>query len=162
GTLAPVPGSPFTGGASNGLFPITVDPTGKFAYVPNSASGGVSAFAIDGTTGTLTASPGSPFAATLPISVTVEPTGKFAYVVNNSCGFPADGTVTGFNINGSNGSLTQIGLPFSAGGCPQPTTMHPGGKFAYVMTQQSPSILGYAIDGVNGTLSPIPGSPFET
>ena len=156
GFLSSVPGSPFPAGS---LFPITVDPTGKFAYASD-PSAGVLAFAIDGTTGTLTPIPGSPFPALLAISVTIDPASKFAYVVDNSCGFPADGTVTGFTIDGSSGALTQIGSPFPAGSCPQSMTMHPTGKFAYVVPANS-GLLGYAIDGATGTLSPVPGSPFQ-
>lgn len=154
GSLAPVPGTPPSGGD---LFHITIDPTGKFAYVPD-PSAGVLAFAIDGTTGTLTPIPGSPFPALLAISVTIDPASKFAYVVDNSCGFPADGTVTGFTID-SSGALTQIGSPFPAGGCPQSMTMHPTGRFTYVVTPGS--VLGYSIDGTTGALSAGPGSPFQ-
>jgi DNA-binding beta-propeller fold protein YncE len=49
-----------------------VDPTGKFAYVANYGAGNVSGFAINSTTGALTAVSGSPFAAgTNPVSVAV-------------------------------------------------------------------------------------------
>jgi len=157
GSLAPVPGTPSSGGS---LFPVTVDTTGKFAYVPE-PSGDVLAFTIDSTTGTLTPIPGSPFPAAVAISVTIDPASKFAYAVDNSCGFPADGAVTGFTINGLSGALTQIGSPFPAGGCPQSMTMHPTGRFVYVVTVQPPSIIGYAINGTSGALSPVPGSPFQ-
>jgi 6-phosphogluconolactonase (cycloisomerase 2 family) len=58
GALTQIAGSPFTAG--NGLISITVEPKGKFAYV---AAGSfttdynILSFAIDGTTGTLTAAP---------------------------------------------------------------------------------------------------------
>ena len=62
---------------------VTVDPTGKFAYVANTGSNTVSAYAIDAATGTFAEVTGSPFAAgTAPISVTVDPAGKSAYVAN--------------------------------------------------------------------------------
>src|SRR6202166_2901446 len=82
-----------TGGASPQS--ITVDPTGKFAYVANGGAfevtgGSVSMYTISPTTGALTSggtidapcgpppSPGS----CAPYSVAVDPSGKFAYVAN--------------------------------------------------------------------------------
>ena len=51
---------------------------GQFAYVANFESNNVSAYSIDGSNGTLTPIPGSPFAAgSNPISVAVAPTGQF-------------------------------------------------------------------------------------
>jgi len=70
GALSPLPASPF----AVGTFPvaISIDPSGKFAYVANSHGNNISAYTIDGTTGNLTAIPGSPFAAGVsPISVAI-------------------------------------------------------------------------------------------
>ncbi len=78
--------SPWASGRGGNRIPdsVTVDPSGKFAYVANSGSSNVSAYTINATTGALTAVPGSPFAAgTTPVSVTVDPSGKFAYVANS-------------------------------------------------------------------------------
>jgi 6-phosphogluconolactonase len=60
---------------------------GQFVYVANGGgSNNVSAYKI-GLNGSLTAIPGSPFAArNLPSSMGVDPNGKFAYVVNESSG----------------------------------------------------------------------------
>jgi 6-phosphogluconolactonase len=55
-------GSPF---ASSQPSSIAVDPTGKFAYVANSVTNTVSAFAIAPTSGALTPISGSPFPAGL-------------------------------------------------------------------------------------------------
>jgi DNA-binding beta-propeller fold protein YncE len=59
--LTNVSGSPFPAGA--GPLAVTVDPTGKFAYVANNGSHNVSAFSIDATSGGLFTVAGSPFAA---------------------------------------------------------------------------------------------------
>jgi 6-phosphogluconolactonase len=54
---------------------MSVDPSGKFAYVANQITNNVSGYNIDAASGSLTAITNSPFAAgTLPISVTT--TGK--------------------------------------------------------------------------------------
>ena len=61
GTLTAIARSPFEAG----LLPrtLTVDPSGKFAYVANSGDRTVSGYAIDPVTGALAGLAGSPFAA---------------------------------------------------------------------------------------------------
>ncbi|HJY77042.1 MAG TPA: beta-propeller fold lactonase family protein [Burkholderiales bacterium] len=49
--------------AGTGPQSVTVDPSGKFAYVANNASNNISAYTIDPSSGALTALPSSPFAA---------------------------------------------------------------------------------------------------
>jgi DNA-binding beta-propeller fold protein YncE len=65
GALSQLTNSPFPAGS--GPQSVAVDPSGKFAYVANQsagfASGTVSAYKIDSTTGALSSVPGSPFAA---------------------------------------------------------------------------------------------------
>ncbi|MBI3656077.1 MAG: beta-propeller fold lactonase family protein, partial [Acidobacteria bacterium] len=87
GVLTPVDGSPFPAGTSPSS--VTVDPTGRFAYVANRGSDNVSAYTIDPATGALTQIASSPFpAGSRPLSVTVDPTGQFAYEAN--CGGTPD------------------------------------------------------------------------
>jgi DNA-binding beta-propeller fold protein YncE len=163
GALTPVPGSPFPAGS----FPVsvTVDPTGKFAYVVNVFSNGVfgavSAFSIS-SNGALTPVPGSPFPAGLvPESLAVDPTGKFAYVANLSSFTSGFGAVSAFSI-GSNGALTPVpGSPFPAGFHPLSVTVDPIAKFAYVANEFDNNVSAYSI-GSNGALTPVPGSPFAT
>jgi len=61
GALTQFAGSPFAAGT--GSVSITVDPSGKLAYVANLSSNNVSAYDINANTGVLTALAGSPFAA---------------------------------------------------------------------------------------------------
>jgi 6-phosphogluconolactonase (cycloisomerase 2 family) len=69
GALTPVSGSPFTAGVQPES--VTVDLTGKFAYVANQG-GTVSAYSIDASSGALSAISGSPFpAGTTPFSIVV-------------------------------------------------------------------------------------------
>ena len=143
---------------------MTVDPTGKFAYVVNvfinGVSGAVSAFSIS-SNGALTPVPGSPFPAGLvPESLAVDPTGKFAYVANlKSLSFSFFGAVSAFGI-GSNGALTPVpGSPFPAGFNPHSVAVDHTGKFAYVANEFSNNVSAFSI-GSNGALTPVPGSPF--
>jgi 6-phosphogluconolactonase (cycloisomerase 2 family) len=69
GALTQITGSPFPAGTNPSS--VTVDPTGKFAYVPNLYDNTISAYTINATTGALTQITGSPFpAGTQPQSVT--------------------------------------------------------------------------------------------
>ena len=128
GGLTPVPGSPFAAGVTPDW--VAVDPSGKFAYVADycgigfCASGTVSAFTIDSTTGALTPVPGSPYAAgTVPNTVAVDPSGKFVYVANEcAVDYCASGigSVSAFAIDSASGALTPVlGSPFAAGERPK-------------------------------------------
>jgi len=84
---------------------ITVDPSGKYAYVANYLDGTVSEYTI-GNTGALTtmATPtvGIPSTTAHPLSITTDPSGKYVYVANSG-----DGTVSKYTI-GTTGVLTLL------------------------------------------------------
>ena len=108
-------GSPFAAGTNP--VSVTVDPTGKFAYVANATvPGTVSAYFINAT-GALT-SASTVVAGNYPISVTVDPSGQFAYVANLY-----SGTVSAYTITATTGVLTAVtGSPFAAGTNPVSVT----------------------------------------
>ena len=151
GALTPITGSPVVTGV--GPESVTVDPTGKYAYVAD-RSGGVSEYTIDATTGTLTPITGSPVAAGFdPHSVIVDPTGKYAYVANHG------GGVSEYAIDAATGALTPItGSPVAAGTNPSSVTVDPTGKYAYVANYGG-GVSEYTIDATTGALTPITGSP---
>lgn len=137
--------------ADFGPHAVSVDPSGKFAYVANDGAfevtgGSVSMYTINATTGALTsagtidapcAPPPSP-GSCAPYSVAVDPSGKFAYVANEG-GF-APTSVSMYTINGTNGALTFIGMiAVGGGGRAISVTVHPTGKFAYVATECAPA-----------------------
>jgi 6-phosphogluconolactonase len=128
----------------------------QFAYVANFNSNNVSGYAIDPSTGALTAIAGSPFAAgSFPRWVAVDPSGKFVYVVNEG-----DKNVSGYTIDPSTGALTAIaGSSFTTGGDPRSMAVDPSGKFAYVADFIG-NVLGYTINPSTGALTTIAGSPF--
>jgi 6-phosphogluconolactonase (cycloisomerase 2 family) len=156
GALTAVAGSPFAAGSSP--FSVTVDPSGKFAYVANYWSNDVSAFTINAATGALTPVAGSPFAAGSPVaagiprpaSVTVDPSGKFAFVANFN---DRPSSVSAFTIDAATGALTQVlNSPFPAGNGPIFVTVHPSGQFAYVANANSNDISTYTVATGNGAL----------
>jgi 6-phosphogluconolactonase (cycloisomerase 2 family) len=159
-----------SGTCAGGVNPqsITVDPTGKFAYVANegcsdTVDGSVSMYTINPTDGTLT-SAGPPVTSgdVGADSVAVDPSGKFVYVANWGDGDTA-GSVSMYAINGTTGILTPTGTigapcapPPSPGGCaPWSLAVHPSGKFVYVANEGGftpTSVSMYAIDANTGVL----------
>jgi YVTN family beta-propeller protein len=125
---------------------VAVDPSGKFAYVPNFGSNDVSMYAIDATTGAL-ASIGTIAAGTSPASVAVDPAGKFAYVPNFN-----SNDVSMYTIDATTGTLASIGT-IAAGTDPFSVAVDPAGKFVYV-ANWSGSVSMYTIDATTGVLTP--------
>jgi 6-phosphogluconolactonase len=159
GALTQVEGSPFpTGGATPaGIENMAFDPAGKFAYVTNVNSGTISIFAIDPTSGALSAIQGSPFQDPdgAPYPATVDPAGKFLYVGN-----VGGNNISVFAINPISGAITPIaGSPFPAGSYPSYMVIDQTGKFAYMTNSQSNNISAYTI-ARSGALTPVAGSPF--
>jgi 6-phosphogluconolactonase len=169
GALTQVEGSPFAAGPEP--WGVAVDPTGRFAYVTNvsdgstfaypthvastTASGSVSAYAIDARSGALRQVKGSPFASggIEPWEMTVGPAGKFAYVTN----FYSD-NVCVYAIDAKSGALTQ-GSPFGTGADPAEVTVDPSARFAYVANGGDESVSAYTINR-SGVLTQVQGSPF--
>jgi 6-phosphogluconolactonase (cycloisomerase 2 family) len=139
GTLTSA-GPPVTTG-DFGADSVAVDPSGKFVYVANwgesDTAGSISAYTINGTTGTLTltgtiqapcAPPPSPGGCS-PWSVAVDPSGRFAYVANEGGFTPTSTSIA--TINPATGTLTFTGA-IAAGGRATSVTVDPTGKFVYV------------------------------
>ncbi len=113
GALVRVSGSPWPAGRRpSGM---TVDPSGRFAYVVNVESDDVSAYAIDAVTGALTPVAGSPSrAGTRPASVAVDPSGRFLYVANSG-----SNNISAYAIDTTTGALRPLARsPFKAGSEP--------------------------------------------
>jgi 6-phosphogluconolactonase len=152
--------------AGTGPQSISVDPTGKFAYVANFLSNDVSAYTI-ASTGALTQVDcgGGPTCDTVnslpknfkagmgPGSVTVDPTGKFVYVANQGDRVNP-GTVSAYTIDSSTGALTSVSPDVSAGVAPGSVTVTVdslGNEFAYVANWGSGDVSAYTIDTIGGT-----------
>ena len=127
GGLAPVSGSPF--GSGTGFSGVAAHPSGLFLYasdlncVDNGPSNWLYGYAIDSSSGALTAIDGSPFA--LPGSsgcyydedVAAEASGNFVYTVDANYGAAA------YKVNQSTGALTLASGSFSSPGAETLTTV---------------------------------------
>jgi 6-phosphogluconolactonase (cycloisomerase 2 family) len=147
-----------SGGGSGSGGTTTTTPTAKFAFVANGANntgtGTVSAYTVNTSSGALTATSGSPFAAaTGPNSIVADAAGKFVYVANQS------GGVSAYTVNRSTGVLTAItGSPFPTGSAPAGIAIDPAAKFLYVANAGSSNISGYSIDPTSGALTAFSGT----
>jgi len=135
--------------------PMTRVMATAFAFVSNSGSGTVSAFAIS-PTGSL--SPvSSPVASGAGAEfMAMDTVHKFLFVANQGAG-----NVSAFSVNTATGMLTPVpGSPFAAGSAPLGIAVDPMGNFVFVANQNDSTISGFSINSMSGALTPIPGSPF--
>jgi YVTN family beta-propeller protein len=138
---------------------VAVDPSGKFAYVPNGGgeSNGVAMYTINAKTGALTSTGMIPVGG-FAVSVAVHPSGKFAYAANANNTPGLAGNVSMYTINATTGALTSIGT-VAAGTIfePNPIAMgvDPTGKFAYVANSGSNDVSMYSINTTTGILTSI-------
>jgi 6-phosphogluconolactonase (cycloisomerase 2 family) len=156
---------------------VTIDPSGRFAYVANAASNDATAYLINVATGALIkincvagggvvcgATDPSNFAAgTTPISFTIEATGRFAYVTHGSLGndisafaLGANGVLTKINCVAGGGVVCGATDPtnFAAGGHPAVVAVNPSSNHAYAANTFGDDVTAYDIDG-NGMLAAI-------
>jgi len=147
---------------------VTVDPSGKFAYVASSGNvwdidfGSVVTYTINPSTGALTSTTGGINGTGINgtpeffNSVAVDPSGKFAYAADGGA-FPAGSfgglsSVSMYTINSTTGALTSTGM-IAAGAGPDSVAVDPAGKFAYVTNFESNDVSMYTIDATTGALA---------
>jgi YVTN family beta-propeller protein len=148
---------------------VTVDPSGKFAYVASSgdaetSDGSVAIYTINATTGALTSTTGGLIGTGVNgtpdffNSTTFDPSGKFAYAAEGGAfpagGFGSSSSVSMFTVNSTTGALTSIGM-IAAGAGPDSVAVDPSGMFAYVPNFGSNDVSMYTIDTTTGALASI-------
>ena len=135
-------------------YAIAVTPNGAFVYTANSGAADISIFAVNATTGAVTAAgTASTGVGSAPYGITVDPSGLFVLAADS-----AGGTLVVFQINQTTGALTQVaGSPFATapapGANPSSVTVDPSDQFVYATNQFNPTL------GLAGyTFNPAPGS----
>lgn len=160
-SLAAVPGSPFVVPANGQPISLTMDGTGSFLYAPL-ISGGIAGFGVNGSTGALSDLGGSPFVTSeQPFTLAADSSGKYLYAIDAV----SSNAIEVFGIGGATGALTAInGSPFTTPAALNSLAIDPSGKFVYATvnttTLADSSILGFAIDASNGSISALPTSPY--
>ena len=148
-------GSPFPTGSEP--YSVAFSPGGGLLATANWGDNTVSVFAVNQTSGVLTAVSGSPFATgSGPQSVAFSPGGGLLATANIG-----GNSVSVFAVNQATGALTAVsGSPFATGSSPSSVAFSPGGGLLAVANQNSDSV--FAVDQTSGVLTAVAGSPFST
>jgi 6-phosphogluconolactonase (cycloisomerase 2 family) len=175
GALAAVSGT-YYATAGNMRGGVLVHPSGKYLYAVASGSTTVNAtihaFAIDQTTGALTAVSGSPFDASggglvkSPYGVAVDPTGAYLFTKGEAAAADTN-YMAGFTVDVATGALTvmpssPIG-PFPGRDSYRGLCFHPTLNVLYTaFFQSSTADAGaFSLDLATGGLTGLTGSPFS-
>lgn len=141
---------------------VAVHPSGKFVYGTDELNNRIAMFAVDGTTGVLTATtPATADTGVAPHFIAVHPNGRFAYVANTD-----EDTIGVYSIDQTTGVLTEIPenrfvLPATAA-IPFILAVDPKGEFAYLGSTGagSQNVSAFAIDSGTGALTLL-GTPLS-
>jgi 6-phosphogluconolactonase len=136
--------SPFPAGTAPAA--ITIDPSGRFAFVLNQTSKDLWVYTIDPSAGTLTTVTGSPFpvaALTTPSILAVDPLGRFVWA-GDSTGFLA------FVLDSTAGFLTPSGSLLGPA-LANSMSIDPTGRFAFFPTSTG-TVQTYSI-GTTGAVA---------
>lgn len=136
---------------------VAFDPDGRFAFVADLGLDKIMAYRFDSTTGKLT--PHDPAFTPLepgsgPRGIVFRPDGRFAYVLNE-----LNSTVVAFSYDPQAGLLKELGsestLPgyYDGPNKAAEIAMHPSGQYLFSSNDGHNSIVLYAIDADEGTLS---------
>jgi 6-phosphogluconolactonase len=133
---------------------VTVDRTGKFLFVPLFQGSNVLVFALagDGSIGALTAMHS---AGTNAHIVRLDPSNRFALVP-----YLGSDLIAQYRFDDRDGTLVPNDPPFvkladKAG--PRHIDFHPNGKWVYLVTETSGTVVAFAFDKDKGTLAAIDG-----
>ncbi len=138
---------------------IVLDPTNRFALVPDLGVDRLYVYRFDDKTGALT--PNDPPFATLapgsgPRHVRFHPNGRWVYLINEIAS-----TIAAFEWDAATGTLTPFQttttLPADFKGvstCAE-LEIHPDGKFLYSSNRGHDSLAVFAIDQISGRLTPV-------
>jgi 6-phosphogluconolactonase len=133
---------------------------GKFLYA---FGDGIYGFSIDSSTGALTPIPGSPFDVKVSFGGgTVDPTSQYLYAPQL---LPQPTGVRGYAIQESGALFTLTGSPFADSNTPIDMVADPSGRFVYAANYGgglTAGVSGFSIAPGQGTLTPLPNSPYAT
>jgi DNA-binding beta-propeller fold protein YncE len=141
------------GSLAGGMFPsgVTVDPTGRYAYVLSAETGEVFQYLIS-PGGLLEPATPPAFSVGSPKGLAIHPSGAYAYAAG-----PGD-VVAQFTVGASGAWSAMIPATLPTGPKPDAVAFDPGGRFAYVANASSAflasTISQYAV-GATGGLTPL-------
>jgi 6-phosphogluconolactonase len=134
---------------------FALHPSGKFAYVVAEMGHTVTAFSNDAANGrlqvlqTISTLPADFKGRNDDAEIVVHPSGKFLYASNRG-----DDSIVIYAIDGSKGTLTQVGKVSTGGKEPRNFEIDPTGKFLFAENQKSDNVVVFRIDQKTGQLAP--------
>ncbi len=150
GALTPLSGSPFLAGGGTGDCFIAADPHSNFVYVYEYGvivgQAGLTSYAIDATTGALTAATvRSGFAGgSICGTIAINPSGTSMYAT-----IPNDNLIGGYSVNLTTGALTTVAdTPETV---PTGSAVDPSGQFLFVAAENE--VFDFGIDASTGAIS---------
>jgi 6-phosphogluconolactonase len=149
------PNDPGFGSVAPGSGPrhFSFHPNGRFAYVCNEMTSGITAFSYDAEKGaleelhTLSTLP-EPVKGNSTAECQVHPSGKFVYVSNRG-----HDSVAIFQIDQATGKLTAAGHQKSGGKTPRNFGIDPTGQFILAANQSSNDVFVFRVDQATGLLT---------
>ncbi len=145
---------------------VITDPAGNFLFISDSGQNEIMVFAINSSTGALTAVPGSPFATTIePGNIATDGLGKYLYVCID--GSHTGSVIEGFTI-GSTGVLTAMSSLFDfpmwqlQGEASGKYMIGTTGNVEFLTGADDPNLYVFSINQTTGALTAVTGSPFAT
>jgi 6-phosphogluconolactonase len=143
---------------------LAFHPTLPYAYLLSETASTITPFALDGTTGRLSAldSPQS----TIPngfsgtntgAEVRVHPSGRFLLASNRG-----DDSIVVLSIDQTTGKITYVSRTSSGGMTPRDFTLDPGGAFLYAANQGSDTVVPFRVDASQGAITSNGGSTSAT
>ena len=151
---------------------LAVHPPGDFFYIANSAGANITLLNINPGNGDLVVPPTNSAlppvtppnifnSGTTPIAMAIAPNAPRLYAANRD-----SGDISAYLIDPTNGNLGLVtGSPFkispdpASPTNPQSIAISPNGSFLYTANPTQGTITGFAVAS-DGSLSPVPGSPF--
>ena len=133
---------------------FALGPSGKFAYVVAEMGHTVTVFSDDAARGrlqvlqTISTLPADFKGRNDDAEVVVHPSGKFLYASNRG-----DDSIVIYAIDGSKGTLAQVGKVSTGGKEPRNFEIDPAGKFLFAENQKSDNIVVFRIDEKTGGLT---------
>jgi 6-phosphogluconolactonase len=166
--LATLPGDPGPNRkeqASSHPHDCPFDPAGRFILVPDKGLDRVFAFRFDATGGKLTPND-PPFIATRegagPRHIAFHPTMPFAYVIDE-----LDSTMTTYRYDPARGALQPVQVAptippsFTGNNTGAEVAVAPSGQFVYGSNRGHDSIVIFAVDRAQGSLTPVGWEPTQ-
>jgi len=133
--------------------PTTATPPATPASCP--AQGTISGFSI-GSTGALTALPGSPYlAGTTPTGIAIDPTSRFVYATDS-----VQNELIVYDVQSDGSLLALENGPFQTGTFPVAATVDPRGLYLYVSNFNSNNINEFSINQSTGAPSSLASSTY--